>query len=132
MLVLPFSLRARKATTRAASKKPDRGSPIGAPRLLKRPKGKEAQWPISLVRRFGKNVWITLHARQSMQHRGIDDATLEQIVEAGDIKRKDDVHLWVYMLIDGRTDNMICAAAVESEALIIKTVMISWELEDEI
>ncbi|BBP02917.1 hypothetical protein TPL01_13540 [Sulfuriferula plumbiphila] len=82
--------------------------------------------------RFGKNVWITRHARQSMQHRGIDDATLEQIVEAGDIKRKDDVHLWVYMHIDGRTDNMICAAAVESEAIIIQTVMISWELEDEI
>ncbi len=82
-------------------------------------------------RRFGKNVWITLHARRSMQIRGVDQAMLERVFEGGEIKRKDDVHLWVYMHIDGRLDNLICAAAIESDAVIVKTVMINWELEDE-
>jgi hypothetical protein len=36
------------------------------------------------------------------------------------------------MDIPGRTDNLICAAAVEHAAVVIKTVMIDWELEDEL
>ncbi|MDD5366133.1 MAG: DUF4258 domain-containing protein [Gallionellaceae bacterium] len=83
-------------------------------------------------RRFGKNVWITRHARNSMLKREIDDATLERVIEEGEIKRKNDVDMWVYLHIDGRQDNLICAAAVESSAVVIKTVMINWELEDEI
>lgn len=35
------------------------------------------------------------------------------------------------MHIDGRSDNPVCAALVESDAIIVKTVMINWELEDE-
>jgi len=83
-------------------------------------------------RRFGKNVWITRHARNSMLKREIDDATLERVIEEGEIKRKNDVDMWVYLHIDGRQDNLICAAAVESSAVVIKTVMINWELEDEL
>lgn len=83
-------------------------------------------------RRFGKNVWITRHARNSMLKREIDDATLERVIEEGEIKRKNDVDMWVYLHIDGRQDNLICAAAVEASAVVIKTVMINWELEDEI
>lgn len=83
-------------------------------------------------RRFGKNVWITRHARNSMLKREIDDTTLERVIEEGEIKRKNDVDMWVYLHIDGRQDNLICAAAVESSAVVIKTVMINWELEDEI
>lgn len=82
--------------------------------------------------RFGKNVWITRHARQSMLKRGVDDATLRQVIETGEVKRKNEVDMWVYSHIDGRQDNLICAAAVESQAVIIKTVMINWELEDEL
>jgi hypothetical protein len=36
--------------------------------------------------RFGKNVWITHHARTSMEKRQIDDATLERVIEEGEIK----------------------------------------------
>jgi len=39
--------------------------------------------------------------------------------------------MWIVMHIEGRTDNLVCAAAVESAALAIRTVMINWELEDE-
>lgn len=81
--------------------------------------------------RFGKDVWITTHARESMQKREIDDATLEQVVQEGDIRRQNGSHMWVYKHIEKRTDNLICAAVVEQEAIIIKTVMINWELEED-
>ena len=83
-------------------------------------------------KRFGRNVWITSHARGSMKKRGIDDATLEQVIEEGELKRRDEKHLWVFKHIQGRTDNLICAAVVEETAIVVKTVMINWELEDEV
>jgi hypothetical protein len=83
-------------------------------------------------KRFGKNVWITSHARDSMEKRGIDDATLEQVMEEGDVKHRDEKHLWVFKHIQGRADNLICAAVVEETAVVVKTVMINWELEDEV
>lgn len=83
-------------------------------------------------KRFDKNVWITPHARDSMQRRGIDDATLEQVIENGDVRRRDEVNLWVFMHIQGRADNLICAAVVEKDAVVVKTVMINWEQEGEV
>jgi len=82
-------------------------------------------------RRFGKDVWITRHARSSMHKRNIDLETLKRVIEDGEIKRKNDLNLWIFMHIEGRTDNPICAAVVEADALIVKTVMIGWQLEDE-
>lgn len=81
--------------------------------------------------RFGKEVWVTHHARESMLRRGVDVATLELVIEEGEIKRRDSVNLWVYKHIQGRADNLICAAVGEQTAMVIKTVMINWELEDE-
>jgi hypothetical protein len=83
-------------------------------------------------KRFGKNVWITHHARKSMERRGIDAATLEQVIEEGEIKRRDEVNFWVFKHLPERADNLICAAVVEQAAVVIKTVMINWELEDEV
>ncbi len=40
--------------------------------------------------------------------------------------------MWIYLHVEERTDNLICVAAVESDAVIIKTVMINWQLEDEL
>lgn len=82
-------------------------------------------------KRFGKNVWITNHARESMQRRNIDLATLERVIEEGEIKRRDEVNLWVFTHIQERADNLICAAVVEQAAVVVKTVMVNWELEDE-
>jgi hypothetical protein len=82
-------------------------------------------------KRFGKNVWITHHARESMLRRGVDAATLERVIEEGEIKRRDAMNLWVFKRIQGWPDNIICAAVVEQAAVVVKTVMINWELEDE-
>lgn len=82
-------------------------------------------------KRFGKNVWATNHARYSMQRRNIDAAILEQVIEEGEIKRRDEANMWVFSRIRERDDNLICAAVVEQAAVVIKTVMVNWELEDE-
>ena len=80
-------------------------------------------------KRFGKNVWVTNHARESMLRRNVDMATLLQVIENGAIKRRDTMNLWVFMHIQERDDNLVCAAVVEQTAVVIKTVMINWELE---
>ena len=79
--------------------------------------------------RFGKNVWVTNHARESMLRRNVDMATLLQVIENGAIKRSDEMNMWVFMHIQERDDNLVCAAVVEQAAVVIKTVMINWELE---
>lgn len=65
------------------------------------------------------------------QRRNIDLATLERVIEEGEIKRRDEVNLWVFTHIQERADNLICAAVVERAAVVVKTVMVNWELEDE-
>ena len=82
-------------------------------------------------KRFGKNVWVTRHARESMLRRKVDADTLKRLIEEGEVKRRDEASLWVFMHIQDRAVNLICAAVVEQAALIVKTVMINWELEDE-
>ncbi|MFM2408548.1 MAG: hypothetical protein RL358_1290 [Pseudomonadota bacterium] len=81
-------------------------------------------------KRFGKKVWITNHARSSMDKRHISDAELEVIVESGEVKHKDVFDMWIFKHIEGRADNLICAAVINKDSIIVKTVMINWELEE--
>ena len=64
-----------------------------------------------------------------MLRRNVDMATLLQVIENGAIKRSDEMNMWVFMHIQERDDNLVCAAVVEQAAVVIKTVMINWELE---
>ncbi|MEZ5477700.1 MAG: DUF4258 domain-containing protein [Thiolinea sp.] len=84
-----------------------------------------------ISKRFNKPVVLTYHATEQMAERQIDEETLTDLIESGDIKYKDEQHLWIYKSYPARQDNMICAAAIERNNLIIKTVMINWELNDE-
>ena len=36
---------------------------------------------------------------------------------------KDNTHFWAYKAYPGRADNMLCVAAIDGEAVIVKTVM---------
>lgn len=83
-------------------------------------------------KRFGKSVWITNHARASMVRRCVDVSTLATLLEEGEIKHRDATNLWVFLHIEGRADNLICAALVEQSAIVVKTVMVRWTLEDEL
>lgn len=82
--------------------------------------------------RFGMAVVVTDHAKASMKKRDVSDAVLQHIVENGDVNYKDVSHLWVYEHIEGREDNLICAAMVIENVVVIKTVMINWELEEDV
>jgi hypothetical protein len=65
-----------------------------------------------------------------MLRRAVTESALEQVIEQGFIKHHDSTHYWVFDHVMGRSDNMICAAVLEKDALIVKTVMINWELEE--
>jgi len=87
--------------------------------------------PDYFSQRFDRFVRITYHAQKSMKSRQIDHGTLYRLIEEGQIKQRDEVHVWIYLHVEDRMDNLICAAAVMADAVIIKTVMINWTLEDE-
>lgn len=82
--------------------------------------------------RFGMNVVVTDHAKASMRKRNVSEIVLQHIVENGEIRYKDASHIWVYAHIEGREDNLICAAMVIENVVVIKTVMINWELEEDV
>lgn len=78
--------------------------------------------------RFNRSVIITRHAAQRMAERNISDALLLHVIDAGQTRYSDEQRLWVWLDVPGRADNLLCAALVLEEAVIVKTVMHHWEL----
>jgi hypothetical protein len=74
-------------------------------------------------KRFGKPVRLTDHATKRMSERGIEIEMLLDILDTGTIKFKDEAHFWAFKAYPERADNMLCAAAIEGEVIIVKTVM---------
>ena len=72
--------------------------------------------------RFLKQIYITRHARERMAQRFVDDETLVDVIETGEVRYKDDVRIWVAKAVGGRQDNLICAAAILEDELVVKTV----------
>ena len=81
--------------------------------------------------RFNKPIILTHHAIEQMQERQVSEEILYDLIETGEIKYRDSEHLWIYKTFQEREDNMLCAAVIERNNLIIKTVMINWELDNE-
>ena len=46
----------------------------------------------------------------------------------GRFAKNDEKRMWIYKAQEKRADNLICAAVVEEDRLIVKTVMINWQL----
>jgi len=80
-------------------------------------------------KRFHLPIQITRHAHQRMVERNMDDALLLDIIETGTAKYRDESHLWLYKVVTGRSDNLLCAAVVLENALVVKTVMHHFDLE---
>lgn len=76
-----------------------------------------------LSERFGKPVRLTDHAIKRMRERGIEMNILLDILDTGTIKFRDETHFWAFKAYPERSDNMLCAAAIEGEVIIVKTVM---------
>ena len=81
--------------------------------------------------RFGMDVVLTRHAVESMEKRNVNLEILQEVLELGEIKHRAGSDMWVFKHIAGRADNLICAAVVVENVMVVKTVMINWELEDE-
>jgi hypothetical protein len=77
--------------------------------------------------RFGKPVYITHHAMERAKARSISLTTIQDLVETGEEKWRDQTHGWLYKFYPERDDNLICAAVQKKDAIIIKTIMHHWE-----
>ncbi|RDB42168.1 DUF4258 domain-containing protein [Halomonas sp. DQ26W] len=79
--------------------------------------------------RFARHVHVTRHARERMAERNIPEALLLELLDIGDTRYKDSMRLWIAMSVADRQDNMICAAVVLEDRLVVKTIMhhFSWE-----
>lgn len=80
-------------------------------------------------KRFGKVIVITDHARGRMAARAISETLLQDLIETGDVRYKDETRIWITKQYEDRVDNMLCVAAVLETVLVVKTVMhhFSWE-----
>ncbi len=81
--------------------------------------------------RFARNVWLTHHARAALEKRGLDEAMVLQLIETGAILEKEDGHCWIHQSLPGRRDNRICAAVAISQSVVVKTVMVNWQLKED-
>ena len=78
--------------------------------------------------RFGKNVWLTNHAIESMAKRRVILLDVKNLIERGEYEKKVGNHGWIYYNFPDRDDNLVCAAIVNEQAIIIKTIMIRWQM----
>lgn len=77
--------------------------------------------------RFGKPVHLTHHAVKRMADRCLSRTLVEALIETGQLKQRDSEHWWIFADVDGRDDNLACAAVLCREALIVKSLMTHWE-----
>ena len=76
--------------------------------------------------RFQKMVWLTNHAIEAMAKRRVTLDEVKALIEQGNYLQKADDHGWISHHFEARNDNLICAAVVTAEAVIVKTVMVNW------
>ena len=63
-----------------------------------------------------------------MAERQIDTTLLLSVIDEGSMRYSDAARVWAWLDAPDRDDNLICAALVLDEAVIVKTVMHRWEL----
>jgi len=80
--------------------------------------------------RFGKNVWLTNHAIESMAKRNVTLAEVKRLIEEGQYRTKEASHGWIFHHFESRPDNLVCAAVATEHAIIVKTVMVNWKERD--
>lgn len=78
--------------------------------------------------RFSRPVVLTKHAAQRMVERQVDQAQLLRVIDEGDTRYSDATHLWAWLAVPGRDDNLLCAVLVLETVVVVKTVMHRWEL----
>lgn len=82
--------------------------------------------------RFDKIIHITKHAQKRMFERDISEELLSDLIETGQLSYKDDKHAWITKFYQHRADNLLCAAVLIDQAVIVKTVMYHFSFENEL
>lgn len=79
--------------------------------------------------RFDLHVHVTRHAAERMTERNISHNELIELLDTGTTRYKDDARLWIAKAMKDRDDNLVCAAVILEDRLIVKTVMhhFQWE-----
>ncbi len=80
--------------------------------------------------RFNAQVQISRHAYTRMAQRHITEELLIELLESGEVRYKDEKRFWTALEVPGRQDNLLCAAVVLEEQLVVKTVMHHFEWEE--
>ena len=78
--------------------------------------------------RFDRPVIVTRHAAQRMAERSVTEALLLRLIDEGTTRYRDATHLWTWLDLPDRTDNLVCAVLVLEDAVIAKTLLHHWEL----
>ena len=65
-----------------------------------------------------------------MAQRNVTDVMLLALLAEGAVRHKDESRLWVAKSFRGRDYNLVCAAVVLEDRLIVKTVMHHFRWED--
>ena len=69
--------------------------------------------------RFEKNVWLTNHAIETMVKRNIILPEIKTLLESGEYRENKDSHGWIYFEFPERDDNLVCAAVIDADAIIV-------------
>ena len=78
--------------------------------------------------RFQRPVIITRHAEQRMSERVISMSVLLDVIDTGDTRYADAMHLWAFKFFPERQDNLLCAVLALEDAVVVKTVMHHFEV----
>ncbi len=70
-----------------------------------------------------------LRSKEIFPGRQISQELLYDLIETGIATYKDERRLWLSKAYSDRDDNLICAAVVLEDELVVKTVMHRWELK---
>ena len=62
---------------------------------------------------------------------GLKRCPSSDLIETGETRRMDAERLFIFKRYPDRHDNLMCAAAVEEDRLVIKTVMVGWTLREQ-
>ena len=84
---------------------------------------------VMISARFKLEVRLTHHAQERMKEREISESLILDLIDTGEVRNKDETHLWIFKSYQDRNDNLLCIAIVLEKVLVVKTVMHHFELD---
>ncbi len=86
---------------------------------------------VPFSQRFQRSIRLTRHVHERMEKRGITETMLLDLIETGNIRESSPTDVWIFKHYPERNDNLVCAAVILAQAVIVKTVMVDWTLQED-